>query len=108
MGVGGVGYGVRVAGRLGVVRAHQALQFGKLADHGRTEVGFGDLGGLFGLVGVGADQRGDFAGQGGDAGDAVVLAAEFVMEGDGFEAVEPLTHPGLGHRQVLLVEKFRV
>ena len=105
---GGEGHGFGQAGFAGVVHAHQALQFGELTDHGRAEVGLGKAGGLFGGARVGIDEVGDFAGQGGDAQGAVVLAAQFVVEGYGFQAVEPLGHTGLGHAKVVFPEEAGV
>ena len=98
----------RQASFAGVIHAHQALQFGELADHGRPQVRLGQTGRLFGHIGISADQGGDFAGEGGDAGDAVGLGAEFVVEGHGFQAVQPFGHAVFGDAEVFFPEEFRV
>ena len=68
---GGVGDGLGFAGLQRVVAAHRTLQFGELSDHGRAQVQLGQARGAFGLIGIGADQGSDLAGQGGDAFDPV-------------------------------------
>ena len=94
----------------GVVAAHEALQFGELADRLGGEVGLGKDGGTLdegrdlcagdGLAGerraLGIERFGDLLGQRNDALHALALRAELGMEGDA-EGVE------LGHA---LVERF--
>ena len=105
---GGQRHSLGQASCTGVIHAHQALEFGEFTDHGRAQIGFGKAGGLFGEVGVGTDQGGDFARKGGDAGDAVGLAAKFVVEGDGVQAIKPFGHAGAGHAQIVFPEEFRI
>ena len=93
----------------GVVLAHGSLQFRELVDHFRGEIGLGDARSLFGLIGDGADHWGDFAREGGDAGDAVGLAAEFIMEGDVGQRGGHAGQAVAFHRaQVVLPEKLSV
>ena len=110
---GGKRHGAGQTCRAGVIHAHQALQFGKFTDHGRAQVGFGQLCCLFCEVGIRADERGDFAGQGRDARDPVGLAPQLVVEGHGFKAVKPLTHrfgfgASLRHSQVIFIKEARI
>ena len=106
MGGAGIGHGIGQAGGLGVVAAHDALQFGEFADHGRLQVGFGDPRRLFGIVRVGPNQGRDFAGQGGDAVDAVGLGAKLVVEGDVCQTCGHALHAHLFHRaQVVFPEE---
>ncbi|MNX55269.1 hypothetical protein D3C86_860260 [compost metagenome] len=85
----GVGDGVGVAGQTGVVAAHDALQFGELADHAAGQIGLGQARGLFGLRRVSADKRGDFTGQSGDAVNPLGQGAELGVEGDALQLVVP-------------------
>ncbi len=59
--------------RLGVIAAHQALQFWEFADHFGQQVGLAQKRRAFGLGAVGADRVGELAGQRDDAGDALGL-----------------------------------
>ena len=45
--------GIGQAFGAGIVAAHKALQFGKLADHFGDQIGLGEAGGLFGHIGIG-------------------------------------------------------
>ena len=68
---------------------------------------------MFGQGGVSADEGGDFLGQRRDAGDAVGLAAQFVVEGHGFQTIQPLGHGsrvrgGFGYPQVVFPEEAGV
>ena len=97
----------------GVIHAHQPLKLGEFPDHGRAQVSLRKVGGLFGKVGIRADERGDFAGKGCDPGDPVGLAPQLVVEGHRFEAIKPLTHRfGFGarlrHPQVIVIEEPRI
>ena len=103
-----MGHGIGQASGFGVIHAHQALQFGEFADHGAAQIGFGNGGGLVGHVSIRTYQGGDVARQRRDAGDAVGLGAEFVMEGHRFQPVKPFAHPRLCHAQVILPEKARI
>jgi hypothetical protein len=58
-----------------------------------------------GLIGVGADQRGDFTGQGGDAVDAFSERAELGVEGDAGQFLRPGVEAGL---EVLVPEEAGV
>ena len=55
----GVRYRLVLILRLGVVAAHQALQFGKFADHFREQIGLAQQRRAFGLVAVGAHDVGE-------------------------------------------------
>ncbi len=88
-----------------VVAAHHALQLGELADHAGDQIGLGEPRGLLGLVRIGADERGELAGEAGDALDALALRAEPVVEGDGVELLRLLFERDL---QVLLPEEAGV
>ena len=70
----GCGDGCVLALRLGVVAAHQALQFGEFADHLGQQVGLGELRRAPGLVDIGADQRRQFGRQSFDALNALAPA----------------------------------
>ena len=65
-----------------VIAAHQALQFGELADHLGHQVGLGEPGGARGQFDVRPDLRRDFARERLDAVDALGLRAELLVEND--------------------------
>ena len=48
---------------LGIIAAHQALEFGEFADHGGGEIGLAELGGAFGQIGICPNHRRDLARQ---------------------------------------------
>ena len=62
-----------------VVATHRALQFGKLADHVRYEIGLGKERRTIGEAGVGAERRGDGRGDRAHAPDSFELTAELVV-----------------------------
>ena len=66
---------------LGVVAAHDALQFRELADHVGQQVGLGQHGSLFGVLHQlpAAELFGDGAGDGGNALHALALGAQLVV-----------------------------
>ena len=85
------------------------MQFGELADHLRLQVGLGDPRGLGRQIGGGADQGRDLARERLDAGDAVGLRPELVVEGDMREPCRHAFHADLGNgAQVVLPEEFGV
>ena len=91
--------------RLGVVLAHQALQFGKFADHFGEQIGLAQLRGAFGLGDVGADQGCQLTGERDDARDAFFLRAELFVKDDLREFRQPRFERRL---QVGLVEELGV
>ena len=99
------GDGGAFPGPPGIITPHHALQLGKLVDHLAREIGLGEARRALGEVGVGADQRRDLARQGGDAGDALALGTEPVVEG---HAVELRGHRLRRHAQVVLPEEGRI
>ena len=117
----GVGYGVGQAFGAGVVAAHDALQFGELADHFGDEVGFAEAGGLFGEggqllplpCGERAGERGFYASVARTIGVEHPLPA-LSLKGEGSRRHDPLFHQPsgqlrdafdlVGHRPQFLVE----
>ncbi len=91
--------------RLGVVAAHQALQVGEFADHFGEQVGLAQLRGALGLGDVGADDGRELGGKRHDAGDALGLRAELLVEHDLLELRQPVFQPRL---QVGVVEELGV
>ncbi len=88
-----------------VFPAHQALELGELADHLGDEVGLGEAGGALRERRVGAHARREVLRQGGDAGDALALRPELLVEDDGVELGQPVFQAG---RLVGLPEELRV
>ena len=76
--------------RLRVVAAHQALHFGKLADHFGQQIGLAELRRAFGLGDIGADDRRKMAGKRDDARDPLGLGAELLVEHDVLELRQPV------------------
>ena len=95
------GHGGRFAVVLGVVAAHQALQFRKLADHVRDEVGLREERRAVGLRGVGAEQWRERAGERPDALDTLRERAELVVMHDAGQALDAGIEPLLA----ILVEE---
>jgi hypothetical protein len=89
----------------GVVRAHQALKLGELADHLGDKVGFGKAGRLLRLLNVCADDFSNLTSQRLDAGNALALGAQLGVEGDFLEVVETGFELGL---PVQFPEEFRI
>ena len=84
-----------------VIAAHHPLQFGELADHAGQQIGLGQDGGALGKVGLGTDQRRDLARQQPQALDAVILAAELVVENN----VLQLQHAVFERHLAVLIEE---
>ena len=101
----GVGDGGRLALRQRVVAAHEALQFGELADHAGDEVGLGQHRGALGLLDIGADLRGDLGGQLHQPLDALELGAELGVEHHLLELGQAVLERQC---QVGLVEELRI
>ena len=85
----------RLAVVLGVVTAHEALQFGKFADHVRDEVGLRELRGALRRRAIGTKHRRDRARNRNDPLHALVLRAELVVINDGLEPVDAIGQPDL-------------
>ena len=98
----------RQACGLGVVAAHQALQFGEFVYHLRREVRLCHPRGLLSQIGVGAHGGRNLARERRDALDPLRLAAELGVEGDVAELLQPRVHPRLRDPQVVLPEELRV
>ena len=71
---------LRIALRLGVVAAHDALQFREFADHGGHQIGLGEFGGARNL-GSGADALPDDLRERFHAARLVGIAAELGLKG---------------------------
>ena len=97
--------GLVLALRLGVVTAHQPLQFGKFADDFGQQIGLAQLRGAFGFRRIGADDRRKLTCKGGDARNTLGLGAQLLMENDLLEFRQPVFQPRL---QVGVVEELGV
>ena len=98
-----------MACRLCIITAHQALQLGKLTDHGRLQIGLADARGLGGQIGLGPDHGGDFAGQSLDPLHTIRLRAKLVMEGHAGKALAHAFQPfGFHAAQIVFPKEFRV
>ena len=71
-----------------VVAAHHALKFGEFADDAGRQVGFAETRGAFCFRDIGADLRGDLAGQRFDALHPLILRAELGVEDDLLQIVD--------------------
>ena len=97
-----------IARRCGVITAHKPLKFGEFIDHFRTQIGLGNARGGLGRLGIRTDGGRKFSRQRRDPRDAFALRAQFVMERNGFQRVQPACHTGLGFAQVVFPKELRI
>ncbi len=101
----GVSHLLRQVSHLRIIPPHQPLQFRKLTNHFRTQIGFADFRRSLSQISVRPHQRRDFAGQCCNPRHPFGLRAQFAVKGD---IRKLFGHIRKGHPQVILPEKPRI